>query len=150
MCTVVLTGWDHATPPPFPLHWAHIRRRCWSAKIDDISLWPPAVVPLINIPFSMHICFLLNNCIFIALVAKAKSSESLRRDRCSSWRRGSSAARGGGASAAERRPAVAALAASGRTRLEPASRTAPHNGGAAAAATARDQPTPADTQGIIS
>ena len=92
----------------------------------------------------------MHMCLFIALVAKAKIYESLRRDRCSSWRRGSSAARGGGASAAERRPAVVALAASGRARLEPAPRTAPHNGGAAAAATAGDQPTPADTQGIIS
>ncbi len=97
----------------------------------------------------MHMCFLLNNCIFIALVAKAKNSEKQRRDRCCSWRRGSSATRGGGTSAAERGPALAALAASGRTRLEPAPRTAPHNGGAAAAATAGDQPTPADTQGII-
>jgi hypothetical protein len=92
----------------------------------------------------------MHMCLFIALVAKAKNAKNVRRDRCCSWRRGSSAKRGGGTSAAERRPAVAALAASGRTRLEPAPRTAPHNGGAAAAATAGDQPTPADTQGIIS
>jgi hypothetical protein len=89
--------------------------------------------------------FLIKNCLFIALVAKAKSSESLRRDRCCPCRRGSSATRGGGASAAERDPAVVALAAGGRARLEPAPRTAAHNGGAAPAATAGDQPTPADT-----
>jgi hypothetical protein len=81
------------------------------------------------------------------MVAKAKNTENLHRDRCCSCGRGSSATRGGGTSAAERRPAVAALAASGRTRLEPAPRTAPHNGGAAATAPAGDQPTPADTQG---
>ncbi len=28
-------------PPPLPRIWAHIRGRYWSAKIDDISLWPP-------------------------------------------------------------------------------------------------------------
>ncbi len=28
-------------PPPSPRIWAHIRGRSWSAKIDDISLWPP-------------------------------------------------------------------------------------------------------------
>ncbi len=28
--------------PPSPRIWAHIRWRWWSAKIDDISLWPPA------------------------------------------------------------------------------------------------------------
>ncbi len=28
-------------PPPSPRIWAHIRGRYWSAKIDDISLWPP-------------------------------------------------------------------------------------------------------------
>jgi hypothetical protein len=27
-------------PPPSPRIWAHIRGRYWSAKIDDISLWP--------------------------------------------------------------------------------------------------------------
>jgi len=27
--------------PPAPRIWAHIRRRNWAAKIDDISLWPP-------------------------------------------------------------------------------------------------------------
>ncbi len=31
------------TPHPPPRIWAHIRRRYWSAKIDDISLWPPAI-----------------------------------------------------------------------------------------------------------
>jgi hypothetical protein len=25
------------------LIWAHIRGRYWSAKIDDISLWPPLI-----------------------------------------------------------------------------------------------------------
>ncbi len=28
-------------PPPIPRIWAHIRGRYWSAKTDDISLWPP-------------------------------------------------------------------------------------------------------------
>ncbi len=39
-------GWDPATPRS----WAHIRGRYWSAKIDDISLWPsdlPTVYMLI-------------------------------------------------------------------------------------------------------
>ncbi len=27
--------------PPLPRIWAHIRGRYWSAKIDNISLWPP-------------------------------------------------------------------------------------------------------------
>ncbi len=40
MCTAVLSGWDPAAPPP--RIWAHIRGRYWSAKIDDISLWPLA------------------------------------------------------------------------------------------------------------
>ncbi len=30
-------------PPPLPGLWAHIRWRYWSAKINDISLWPPGV-----------------------------------------------------------------------------------------------------------
>jgi len=39
---VVLIGWDPATPAPFPRIWTRITRgRYWSAKIDDISLWPP-------------------------------------------------------------------------------------------------------------
>ncbi len=39
MCSAVLIGWDPAPPPP--RIWAHIRGRYyWSAKIDDISLWP--------------------------------------------------------------------------------------------------------------
>ncbi len=40
MCTAVLIGWDLVTPPP-PRIWAHIRGRYWSAKIDEITLWPP-------------------------------------------------------------------------------------------------------------
>jgi hypothetical protein len=28
------------------LIWAHIRGRCWSAKIEDISLWPPDYISL--------------------------------------------------------------------------------------------------------
>jgi hypothetical protein len=33
-------------PPPPPLRiWAHIRGRYWSAKIDDISLYPPDFSP---------------------------------------------------------------------------------------------------------
>ncbi len=36
-------GWHPANPPPPPTRiWAHIRGCYWSAKIDDISLWPPA------------------------------------------------------------------------------------------------------------
>ncbi len=31
---------------PSPRIWAHIRGRYWSVKIDDISLWPPALNPL--------------------------------------------------------------------------------------------------------
>ncbi len=45
--TAVLIGWDPATPHPtfpFPRNWAHIGERHWSAKIDDISLWPPVYV----------------------------------------------------------------------------------------------------------
>ncbi len=33
-------NWNPATPPP-PRIWALIRGRYWSAKIDDISLFPP-------------------------------------------------------------------------------------------------------------
>ncbi len=40
MCIAVLIGWDPVNPPP-PRIWAHIRGRYWSAKIDDISFWPP-------------------------------------------------------------------------------------------------------------
>ncbi len=40
MCTAVPRN-----PPP-PRIWAHIRGRYWSAKIDDISLWPPILGPL--------------------------------------------------------------------------------------------------------
>ncbi len=38
MCTAVLID-----PPPPRLIWAHIRGRYLSAKIDDISLWPPGL-----------------------------------------------------------------------------------------------------------
>ncbi len=41
LCTAALIGWDPATHPS-PRIWAHIRGRSWSAKIDDIFLWPPA------------------------------------------------------------------------------------------------------------
>ncbi len=30
-------------PPPAPRIWAHMRGRYWSAKKDDISLWPPGL-----------------------------------------------------------------------------------------------------------
>ncbi len=44
MCTAVLIGWDPRNPPPPSPHiWAHIRGRYWSAKTDDVSLWPPLV-----------------------------------------------------------------------------------------------------------
>ncbi len=34
LCTNVLICWDPQPPPPTPRIWAHIRGRCWSAKID--------------------------------------------------------------------------------------------------------------------
>jgi hypothetical protein len=43
LCTAVLIGWGPANPPPpIPPHLGSYTRGCWSAKIDDISLWPPA------------------------------------------------------------------------------------------------------------
>jgi hypothetical protein len=42
-CTHWLRPRNPPYPPPPPGIWAHIRGRYWSAKIDDISLWPPAV-----------------------------------------------------------------------------------------------------------
>jgi hypothetical protein len=39
--TAVPIGWDPSTLP-LPTAWTRIRGRYWSAKIDDISLWPPA------------------------------------------------------------------------------------------------------------
>jgi hypothetical protein len=42
MCSAVLIDWDPATSPPSPRIWAHIRGPYWPAKIDNISLWPPA------------------------------------------------------------------------------------------------------------
>ncbi len=41
LCSVQCTPctWDPVLPPP--RIWAHIRGRYWSAKIYDISLWPP-------------------------------------------------------------------------------------------------------------
>ncbi len=41
MCTAVLIGWDPTAPLHLPYIWAHIWERYWSAKIDNISLWPP-------------------------------------------------------------------------------------------------------------
>ncbi len=41
MCTAVLIGWDPATPSHPPALGLVLRGRYWSAKIDDISLWPP-------------------------------------------------------------------------------------------------------------
>ena len=40
LCTVVLIGWEPETLS-LPSIWAHKRGRYWSAKIDDISLYPP-------------------------------------------------------------------------------------------------------------
>ncbi len=41
-CTHWLRPRNSPPPPPCPRIWAHIREgRYWSAKIDDISLWPP-------------------------------------------------------------------------------------------------------------
>jgi hypothetical protein len=41
MCTAVLIGWDPAPPPRISL--GSYTRGCWSAKIDDITLWPPDI-----------------------------------------------------------------------------------------------------------
>ncbi len=43
-CTAALIGWDprNSPPPPLPCSWSHLRGRYWSAKIDNISLLPPA------------------------------------------------------------------------------------------------------------
>ncbi len=41
LCSMLI-GWDPPPPPP-PGIWAHIRGRYWSAKIDDISVWPPGL-----------------------------------------------------------------------------------------------------------
>ncbi len=38
------THWLRPRNSPYPRIWAHIRGRYWSAKIDDISLWPPYVL----------------------------------------------------------------------------------------------------------
>ncbi len=46
MFTIVLIGWDPAPPPHI---WAHTRGRYWSAKIDDISLWPPGDHAVVNV-----------------------------------------------------------------------------------------------------
>ncbi len=43
MCTAVRTHWLRPRKPPPHRIWAHIRGRYWSAKIDDISLCPPAI-----------------------------------------------------------------------------------------------------------
>jgi hypothetical protein len=40
------TYWLRPDPPP-PAFGAHIRGRYWSANMDDISLWPPAVKNLL-------------------------------------------------------------------------------------------------------
>ncbi len=48
MCKAVLIGWDTATPPS-PRLWAHVRGCYWSAKIDDISLWPPVSAILFQV-----------------------------------------------------------------------------------------------------
>jgi hypothetical protein len=41
----MLIGLDPATSPP-PAHLGAYTRALWSAKIDDISLWPPAWSPI--------------------------------------------------------------------------------------------------------
>ncbi len=46
-CTVLI-AWDPAIPPPPPPSsriWVHIQGHYWSAKIDDVSLWPPLISP---------------------------------------------------------------------------------------------------------
>ncbi len=52
MCTAVLIDWDPATFPPLPPHLGSycIRGRYWSAKIDDIALWPPVSDTLCSEP----------------------------------------------------------------------------------------------------
>jgi len=49
-----LFGWDPATPPRI---WAHIRGRYWLAKIDDISLWPPACNHRTKVKGKIHSSF---------------------------------------------------------------------------------------------
>ncbi len=55
--------------PPPPLHriWAHIRGRYWSAKIDSISLWPPAPPPFVRKSESPRVCNLLGIKLFSLL-----------------------------------------------------------------------------------
>jgi hypothetical protein len=36
-------------PTPPPRIWAHIQGRYWSAKIDDISLWPAVIKKLLKL-----------------------------------------------------------------------------------------------------
>jgi hypothetical protein len=54
MCTAVLIGWSPATPHVL----AHIRGRYWSAKIDDISLWPSGRTYLFSLSLSLCIATL--------------------------------------------------------------------------------------------
>ncbi len=54
MCAALLIGGDPATPPP-PRK--RKQGRYWSAKIDDISLWPPGGRPLVNVPQLCFICW---------------------------------------------------------------------------------------------
>ncbi len=42
------THWMSSRNPPPPRFWAHIRGRYWSAKKDDISLWPPVTRASLN------------------------------------------------------------------------------------------------------
>jgi hypothetical protein len=41
-------------PPPIPPIWVHIQGSYWSAKIDDISLLPPALNPAVSRVQAQH------------------------------------------------------------------------------------------------
>ncbi len=50
--TALLSSWDPSSPPPPPPHLGSSTMggggALWSAKIDDISLWPPALGLILN------------------------------------------------------------------------------------------------------
>jgi hypothetical protein len=56
-CTLWLRPRNPPPPPPSPRIWAHIRGRYWTAKIEHISLCPPAydcAATQIQIRITMH------------------------------------------------------------------------------------------------
>ncbi len=64
----------HPPPPHSPRIWAHIRGRYWSAKIDDISLWPLEVNTLAAAPFTQG-----KLCVFVVIDLK---KQKFWRDIC--------------------------------------------------------------------